>query len=146
MSTDTPTTATRVQSADALKTAYQTIHPQASSLSVIADEPAVRARVNDLQARLAVLGITDVSQQGRLVLGDSVVIGQGLRTGVAIQAEPALPPPPAAGPPPPACYASRPREGRAPVGRRHRGERWTRPRRRPPRPSRGEPWQCARRA
>jgi hypothetical protein len=90
MNTNPRTTATKLQSADALTTAYQAIQPQASSLSVITDEPAIRARVNDLQARLAVLGITDVSQQGRLVLGASVVIGQGLRTGVATQAEPAL--------------------------------------------------------
>ena len=90
MSTNTLTTATRAQSANPLTTAYQAIQPQANSLSVITDEPSVRARVNDLHARLAGLGITDVSQQGRLVLGASVVISQGLRTGVAMQAEPAL--------------------------------------------------------
>lgn len=52
-------------------------------LTVLTDASAVQARVRDLQAKLAALGISDISTEGRLVLDGTVEITPGLRRGVA---------------------------------------------------------------
>ncbi len=54
------------------------------AILVVTQPPEVEARIRDLQAKLASLGISDVTAEGRLILGGSVEVTAGMRRGVAI--------------------------------------------------------------
>lgn len=62
---------------------YLAALPQsAGALIVITDRTEVEARARDLQAKLASLGISDVTEEGALILGGAVELTPGLRKGI----------------------------------------------------------------
>lgn len=70
-------------SASTLITAYNTALPHlAGTLTVVTEPSEVDARVLDLRAKLTALGVEDVTQEGRLVLGGSVAVTPGVSRGV----------------------------------------------------------------
>jgi hypothetical protein len=72
-----------------LTSAYtQTMSGVAGTVSVITATSQVDARAAALQAKLTALGITDLSQEGKLVLGGLTEITPGLRRGVAMSGTP----------------------------------------------------------
>lgn len=68
-----------------LASSYATLTSLTSdSITVITAQSQVDVRAAQLQAKLAALGISDVSAEGKLVLAGSVGITPGFRTGVPL--------------------------------------------------------------
>ena len=81
----TATLAPQTGHARDLGSAYQKAVPHlAGALEVVSDRPSVEARAHDLQAKLTILGIRDVTQEGRLILGGTVAVTPGVRRGVTM--------------------------------------------------------------
>ena len=71
-----------------LTDAYSQANPDLiGSILVVTEQSEVDARIRDLQAKLGSLGVSDVTQEGSLILGGTVEVTPGLRKGVGMVAQ-----------------------------------------------------------
>ncbi|MGH8913528.1 MAG: hypothetical protein ACRDZM_03335, partial [Acidimicrobiia bacterium] len=71
-----------------LADAYSQANPDLiGSILVVTEQSEVDARIRDLQAKLGSLGVSDVTQEGSMILGGTVEVTPGLRKGVGMVAQ-----------------------------------------------------------